>query len=111
MNDAHVYIDENGIEYKRIFFSPNVSIDSNIDAFSSVDFVEKTKNKKGTIGDLFDKSRELSEKRGGTLNDPVLKKYYDSYSKENGVKHARQISQENLSNSKNKLKKFGISID
>ena len=111
MNDAHTFIDENGLEYIRLFFSPNVSIDSNINAFSSKDFVEKTKNKKGTIGDLFDKSRELSEKRGGSGADPVLKKYYDSYAKDNGVKHANQINQENKSKANNSLKKLGISIE
>jgi predicted nucleic acid-binding Zn ribbon protein len=111
MNDPHVYIDKTGVKYERVYISPNMSIDSNINAFSSKDFVEKTKNKKGTIGDLFDKSRELSEKRGGQESDPVLKKYYDSYSRDNGVKHANQISQENKAKANNNLKKIGISID
>ena len=65
MNEAHVFIDSNGLEYKRIYTVPSSSIDSKIDAFSSKDFAEKTRNKKGTIGDLLNASKELSEKRGG----------------------------------------------
>lgn len=111
MNDKHEYIDEYGIKYKRVYYSPNASIDSQIDAFSSKDFAEKTRNKKGTIGDLLDKSKELSEKRGGQNNDPVLKNFYSSYQKENGVKHSNQIKSEKLNSANNKLKKFGISIE
>ena len=53
------------------------------------DFVEKTRNKSGTIGDLWDMSKELSEKRKKKHGkDPILQKYYKNYSKErNGMKH------------------------
>jgi hypothetical protein len=110
MNDKHEYFDKNGIKYKRVYYSPNMSIDSQIDAFSSKDFAEKTRNKKGTIGDLLDKSKELSEKRGGKNNDPVLKDFYSSYEKDNGIKHSNQIKSEKLEITNNKLKKFGVSI-
>lgn len=110
MNDDHVFIDENGISYKRIYTIPNSSIDSKIDAFSSKDFAQKTGNKKGTIGDLFEKSKELSEKRGGASCDPVLKKYFSSYEKENGVKHSSQTAKEKFENANKKLKKIGVTL-
>jgi hypothetical protein len=111
MNDKHEYFGEDGVKYKRVYYSPNMAIDSQISAFSSKDFVEKTKNKKGTIGDLLDKSKELSEKRGGENSDPVLKNFYSSYEKDNGIKHSNQIKSEKLESANNKLKKFGISIE
>ena len=110
MNEDHVYIDEDGIKYTRVYYSPNTAIDSQFDAFSSRDFAEKTRNKKGTIGDLINKSKELSEKRGGAGNDPVLKSFYSSYEKENKVKHSAEIKTEKLEKANNKLKKYGISL-
>jgi hypothetical protein len=110
MNDDHVYTDENGLNYTRVYYSPNTAIDSQFDAFSSKDFAEKTRSKKGTIGDLINKSKELSEKRGGAGNDPVLKNFYSSYQKDNGVKHSNEIKSEKLEKANNKLKKFGISL-
>jgi hypothetical protein len=110
MKDEHIFIDSNGIEYERIYTIPQASIDSKIDAFSSSDFVEKTRNKKGTIGDLWQASRELSEKRGGSANDPVKEKFYKNYAKEHGVKHADQIKKEKKDKAKENLKKLGFSL-
>lgn len=110
MNDAHTYVDDSGTEYQRVYYTPNMAIDSQFDAFSSKDFAEKTRGKKGTIGDLISKSKELSEKRGGASNDPVLKNFYSSYQKDNGVKHSNEIKSEKLEKANNKLKKFGISL-
>ncbi len=89
MNEVHVYVDEEGVEWKRVFLSPNASIDGNIDPFDNKQFVEKTGKKKGTYGELVDQSREMSEKRKNKLGyDPVQKKYFKEYSKKrNGVRH------------------------
>ena len=110
MDEIHSYTNEYGIEYVRLYTIPNCSIDSKIDAYSSKDFAEKTRNKKGTIGDLLNKSKELSEKRGGQSNDPVLKTFLSSYEKEKGVKHSLQIKNEKIEKANKKLKKFGISF-
>lgn len=110
MKDDHTFIDKDGLKYKRLFTSPNYAIDSKIDPFSSKDFAEKTRNKKGTIGDLLNQSKELSEKRGGESNDPVLKNYLSSYQVEKGVKHSSQIKKEKLEKANKKLKKFGVSF-
>ena len=53
MNDPHVF-SKDGVEWQRIFLSPNASISSNDDPFNSNNFVEKTANMKGTIGDMMD---------------------------------------------------------
>jgi predicted nucleic acid-binding Zn ribbon protein len=110
MKDDHAFIDKDGLKYKRLFTSPNYAIDSKIDPFSSKDFAEKTRNKKGTIGDLLNQSKELSEQRGGESSDPVLKNYLSSYQTEKGVKHSSQIKKEKLEKANKKLKKFGVSI-
>ena len=44
--DAEKVYHENGIKWQRIFLAPNVSVDTQIDANSEQDFVEKTKRKK-----------------------------------------------------------------
>ena len=96
MNDVKEYFGEGGDEttWKRIFTVPNASIDSKMDPFNTSEFVRKTGSKKGTYGDLLDKSSELSSQRaelaGGV--DPVKEKYYKDYSeKRRGAKHPSQM--------------------
>jgi len=82
MNEEHSYTDQNGLKWKRVYLIPNASVDSQIDANSSTAFIDATKNKKGTYGDLIDKSRELSEKRAKTYggSDPIKEKFFKDYS-------------------------------
>lgn len=89
MNDIHEYIDDSGVQWSRIFLSPNAAIDLDSDPFSQTQFLEKTKNA-GTMGELWDRSAEMSSKRaaqsGGT--DPYKKQYLKDYSDaRNGAKH------------------------
>ena len=86
--EKHEY-SEGGKKFNRVFTIPNASIDTKIDANSERDFVEKTKNKKGTMGDLWEASREASEKRKEAHGkDKVKEKYLKKYSKERrGMKH------------------------
>lgn len=82
MKEPHVYF-VNGVEWKRIFSVPQTSIDSRWDAMSPKDFSQKTGKKKGTLGDLFDKSAELSEKREKIMGkDTIQEKYFSDYAKE-----------------------------
>lgn len=90
MKEEHVFFDKNGLEWKRVFMPSQLNTEGTIDPWSNKDFVEKTRNKKGTYGDLLDRSAELSnaraEKNGGV--DPIKKKYFKDYSKKRGgVKH------------------------
>ena len=73
--------------WTRILTVPNTSIDTQINPNSSSDFINNTKGKNYSIGDLWSKSAELSEKRGGDDNDPVKKKALDSYKKKTGKPH------------------------
>ena len=93
MNDVHEYYGDLDVPencWQRIFTVPTASIDSKLDPFDQNQYVRATANKKGTYGDLLDKSRELSEKRseitGGA--DPIKEKFYEKYSKDRrGAKH------------------------
>mgnify|MGYP001160803995 CR=1 FL=1 len=89
MNDDKVYIDEEGLEWKREYSSPELNANGSIDPWDSKSFVNKT-SKGGTVGDLLDRSADLSKERasqnGGV--DPVKEKYYKNYSKNrNGAIH------------------------
>jgi hypothetical protein len=82
MNEKHEYVDGKGIKWNRIFSKPNAAVDTEIDPFSYTDFVNKTNNKKGTVGDLWDKSAELSDKRAKKVGkDPVKAKAITDYRK------------------------------
>ena len=94
MSEDHVYFDAEGLEWKRVLVVPNMSIDSQIDPNSQKEFIEKTSNKKGSLGDVMDYSQELSEarseKNGGI--DPVKEKHYKEYSaKRKGAKHIDEM--------------------
>ena len=89
MSDPHEYTDEEGVKHKRVYTLPNASIDTQIDPFSSREFVDKTKDKGITMGELWDASQDASEKREKVLGkDPVKEKYFKNYSKKRrGLKH------------------------
>jgi hypothetical protein len=88
INEDHSYTKE-GIEYQRVFTSPNMAVDSDYSSLSEQQFVESTKNKKGTLGDIWDASKEASLKREKIYGkDPIKEKYYKNYSKKRkGSKH------------------------
>ena len=91
MNDELEYTDKNGTRWKRIFTTPNMNIDSDVDPFNQADFVRTTGSKKGTVGDMMDLSKELSEKRaeksGGV--DPIKEKGFKDYKKKTGRDHPK----------------------
>ncbi len=86
MKEEHIYIDENGLKWDRVFLGAEISSTKICDPWSNSDFVNQTKNMKGTVGDLMDKSKEMSEMRakesGGV--DPILDKKFKDYSKLRG---------------------------
>ncbi len=92
MSEKHEYFGDDGDEtsWRRVFTVPNASIDSAVDPFSPKQFVDKTRNKKGTLGDLLDQSSELSAKRAEIVggSDPIKDQYYKDYSaKRKGARH------------------------
>ena len=90
MNEPHVYIDKEGIEWNRLYTPPNTSINGRIDPMNENQFVEKTKNMKNfNYGHAMDLAREQSEKRIQKEGyDPVQKTWFKDYSKKRkGKKH------------------------
>ena len=100
MNDEHVY-EEEDVEWKRVFLSPNASIDNSIDPFNNQQFIDATYKKKGTVGNMMDLSAELSSKRAEKAGgiDPVKEKFYSDYAKERGgVEHPNRIKEKGFEN-------------
>lgn len=95
MNEPHVYIDEKDIEWRRVYTPLNVSTDSNTDPFSSRQFVEKTRGKNLSVGDLWDMSADMAIKReqkaGG--KDPIKEKHDK---KENKKRKGKNIPTSNV---------------
>jgi len=83
MNEPHVYVDDSGVEWNRVFTIPNALISDNlINAdTTSKEFARKTSEKNYTLGDMWDLSAELSEKRkrvnGKDLTKEKAKKDYE----------------------------------
>jgi hypothetical protein len=78
MNDEHRFVDKNGVEWDRVWFVPQASVDAAIDPFNANAFVDKTGKDKGSIGDLWDRSAEMSRKRAEKRDgvDPVQESYF-----------------------------------
>lgn len=112
MTDEKVYNGPKGNQkgaWKRVWTKPRMSVDTVVDPYSAKDFIKAT-NKNAIVGDLFDRSKELSlkraEKEGGT--DPVRSRFFRDYSrKRGGRKHPQQVREEGVK----KLKSKGINLD
>ena len=90
MKDKHVYFDENGLEWKRIWVNPQMRVGSYLDPYCSKDFHMSNANKNYTLGEVWDRAAEMSaaraEKEGGV--DPIKEKWKQDYSKKrNGTKY------------------------
>jgi hypothetical protein len=113
MTDDKVYLGKEGKDdpknWKRVWTKPQAAIDSkNIDPYSAKDF-NKATNKNGTIGDLWDRSREMSMKRADKDGvDPVEEKWFDNYAKKRrGKEHPTRARRKAFE----KLKTKGIRIE
>lgn len=62
MEEPHIY-EEDNIKWQRIWLNPQANVDTKWNEDSPQNFVEQTAKKRGTINDLWLKSKELSEKR------------------------------------------------
>jgi hypothetical protein len=79
MNEVHLYY-EDSLQWNRVFTKPTASIDTRIDPNNPRDFIEKTKKKNMSIGNMWDESAVLSEQRAkATGRDEIkeieIKKY------------------------------------
>lgn len=90
MTEPHVYYSQNGVQWERVFESPNAQVDtlSNIDPFNKNDFVKRTAKSGMKLGDMFDESARLSEKRAKIEGkDPVKEKAESHYKDLTGKPH------------------------
>ena len=98
MTEEHILV-RDGVTYERIFVNPCMSIDSIIkDPFSCQEFKDKTRNKKNmTLGQAFDISQELSEKREKKAGkDPIKDKVISEYERKTKKKHPLTKSKNNV---------------
>ena len=82
MNEPHVY-SEKGVAWERLWTIPQAAIDTKTDAFSQNDFTKKVTAAKGTIGDVWARSAEWSERRAAKAGgvDPIKEKTFTDYEK------------------------------
>ena len=84
-----------------------MAMDTQVDPYSAKDFVKATA-KPGTIGDMWDCSAELSQKRADRNGkDPLKEKFYEDYSKKHGGRKHHAQEREQL---KEKLKNSPIEV-
>lgn len=102
------YIEYENRKLRRLATIPNASSDSvAVDPYSSKDFARIT-NKGGTIGELWDRSAEMSEKRKDKDGiDPVMEKHLAAQEKKTGRKSLHKKNRE----ATEKLKAKGIIIE
>ena len=81
IKSRHEYKDNDGVEWVRVWTTPNAAVNTQNDG-SKEGFMRYTQSKKGSIGDIWDASREASEKREHTHGrDEVKEKNEKEYSK------------------------------
>ena len=90
MTDDHVFIDDSGVEWERVWTAPTTSIGLEADADSAGAFVRKTAG--WNTGDMWDYSKELSEKRRSKRGYAHVKNEHESAreKKINDIKKARK---------------------
>lgn len=115
MNEVHEYHGINGDEkglWSRIFVNPQLSTDTDVDAFDGEKFANKVSSKNDTYGDLFQRSAEASEKRAQRFGkDPVKEKKYAEYKKMTNGKLHPQEQKEKFNKALEKADKAGIKIE
>ena len=88
MTDKHVFIDDQGVKWNRVFAVPNAAVDSDLDPFSEKDFIKHTAKKGMTHGDMTELSKNLSNKREKLRGlDPIKQKTVTNYEKKTGKPH------------------------
>jgi len=103
MNDEKIYLDEKGVQWNREFTVPHGVVSTKIDPFSSQQFIDKigaSSNQK--MGDIWDRSAELSAKRADKAGgiDPVKEQSYKEYSKKRKGKISPHQQREELAKKK-----------
>lgn len=76
-----------GKALRRLFTIPNAAI-KDPDPKSGAEFAEYTGKRRGSVGDMWEKSEELSHKRAKEFGeDPIIKKRNEKFKKKTGKEH------------------------
>ena len=76
MLEKHEFTDSSGVLHERVFEASNLSKDQSIDAFNPKDFADKTRQKNYKLGEMWDISKELGERRKiATGKDEIKEKH------------------------------------
>jgi hypothetical protein len=91
MNDEHTHTDENNLEWRRVWTVPKFNIDTKVDPNSYESWRTATENKDYTMGEMWEMSGELSQKRGkNDGQDAVFEQWKQNYSKKRmGTKYSK----------------------
>ncbi len=81
-----------GAKWRRVFTSPRAAKDTQTDPYSVSDFNKSLDGKNVTIGDMFDASKEASERRAAKDGvDQTRQQYFANYRKTHqGQEHPHQ---------------------
>lgn len=83
LRDVHFNIDdekiyeEDGVVWQRRWTPPQIATDTKLDPYSQKQFIEKTR-KSGTVGDLWDRSAEMSQIRADKDGKDFVKEKFDA---------------------------------
>ncbi len=75
IDDEKIY-EEDGVVWQRRWTPPQISMDTKIDPYSQKQFLDKTR-KGGTVGDLWDRSAELSAIRADKDGKDFVKEKFE----------------------------------
>ncbi len=76
VDDEKIY-EADGVVWQRRWTPPQLSIDTKVDPYSQKQFLEKT-SKVGTVGDLWDRSAELSAMRAQKDGKDFVKEQHEA---------------------------------
>lgn len=111
VHDKHELIDQDGVKWDRIWTIPSASVGTKIDPYDSKSFSARFENKSHKIGDLWQESAELSEKRKSRDGvDKLKQKAFDEYRKKTGRPHPTQY-RENQRKMRENLRKKGVIVE
>lgn len=104
---------QGGKLYKRVYAAPLAARDTKLHDGTQTDFTRAVQDKQMTVGEAWEVSKEMSEKRaklnGGV--DPQKEQFYRDYQTKTGGRHADVIKREAKAANEKRMKEFGIRVE
>lgn len=104
---------QDGKVYKRVYAAPLAAKDLNPKDGTLSDYRRTTGEKNLTVGEAWEASREMSERRAAQHGgkDPVKEQFYRDYEKTNHGKHPDVKKREAQEANREKMKQWGIKVE